>query len=116
MARTTIPTLAIGRTAALPALTAIPAADGGSFTQTPAQVLMLQNTDLVATRTVSVPSIYPTGGTPRVRTVSLAPAATAFIRVADSEFVQPDGTVHVNVSGAGVTAVILHMPRVYMAF
>lgn len=112
MARLNIPVLALGRTTTEPAPTALTVADGGAFVANLDTVLKVQNTDLVASRTVTVPSNLPGIS----RSVSLVPAATAYIRVDGSAFTHSDGKAHVDVSGAGVTAVVLKLPRVDLGY
>lgn len=112
MVRTDIPVLPLGRVTTEPALTAITAADGGAFVPDLTTVLKVQNTDVVGNRTVTIPSIVSGIS----RSVDLTPAATAYLRVDGSAFTQPDGKAHVDVSGAGITAAVLTLPRVDLGY
>ncbi|WP_190856067.1 hypothetical protein [Actinomadura sp. RB99] len=107
MARANIADVRIGPNAAEPAGTALTVADGGQFpiAGDGSEILRLTAS---AAATVTVPSVCTADGSENLftRKVTLAAGETRYVRL-DGSFVQRDGMARVNVSAAGVTALVL---------
>ncbi|MET7843999.1 hypothetical protein ABZT45_36470 [Streptomyces sp. NPDC005356] len=111
MARANIVSLSVGRASVEPTPTALTVANGGSFVADGSEILKLSATGTV---TVTIPTVA--GNIPamdtipaviRDRVVTLSAGQTHYVRVENGSFVQPTGVVHVDVSAAGVSAVVL---------
>ncbi|MEV5192102.1 hypothetical protein AB0K86_06125 [Streptomyces clavifer] len=111
MARANITTVAVGRDSLEPAGTPLAVADGGAFTPTGREVLKLTSSGAatVTIPTNAVPHDTDGDGNPEpiVRTLTFTAGQTRYARFEGTSFAQPDGTIHVNVSAVGVSALVL---------
>ena len=117
MARTSIATLAVGRDNVQPALTALTVADGGAFSLTGHDILKLTSSG-AATVTIPTNTRQQVDGesVPIVRTITMGAGETHYARFDGTPFVQPDGTVHVDVSATGVCALVIRPAFVDVGF